>query len=154
MPLTLKRWRTVILPDVNVLVNAFRPDAKDHQRYRDWLQGQIDTGLVGLPDAVVVGFLRIVTHINIYVPPTPTEEAWDFIEALRRHPHVVVLEPGPAHGTLFRQLCLKHQVKGNLVPDAFLAALAMESGSSLASSDHDFARFQGLRWIQPLEALP
>lgn len=98
------------------------------------------------------GFLRIVTHPRVFSPPTPLRAALDFAEALRDQPNCVVLAPGPRHWEIFTGLCLQADARGNLVPDAYLAALAIESGSEWITTDRDYARFPGLRWRHPLES--
>jgi toxin-antitoxin system PIN domain toxin len=100
-------------------------------------------------DLVVSGFLRVVTHPRIFTPPTPLERALEFAEALRSQPHCIVLAPGERHWSIFTRLCRVGEARGNLVPDAYLAALAIESGSELATTDRDFARFEELDWRAP-----
>ena len=85
--------------------------------------------------------------------PAGTEivHALGFVEGFRGQPNAIPVAPGPRHWELFAKLCRTASVKGNLVPDAFLAALAIESGSEWISADRDFARFPGLRWRHPLD---
>ena len=92
-----------------------------------------------------------MTHPRIYAEPTPIEHALDYVESLRSHPNSVVIAPGADHFDIFRQLCASVAANGNLVPDAYFAALAIESGSDWITDDRDFARFPGLRWRHPLE---
>jgi len=140
----------VILPDVNVLVYAYREDAPRHERYRHWLEGVLDgQEAYGLSDLVLAGFLRVVTHPRVFLPPSPTEHALEFTEALRGHPNFVPVGPGQRHWDIFASLCRDAGVKGNLVPDAYLAALAIESGSEWMTTDRDYSRFPGLRWRDP-----
>jgi uncharacterized protein len=141
----------VILPDVNVLVYAHRQDSPDHLRYRDWLQATAegDAGF-GLADVVLSGFLRIVTHPRIFAHPTPVETAIQFADTLRALPTCVPIAPGPRHWSIFCRLCREAGAKGNLIPDAFLAALAIESASEWVTTDRGFSRFPGLRWRHPL----
>lgn len=96
------------------------------------------------------GFLRIVTHPRIFTVPTPIEDAIDFVGALRGQPNCVPVEPGSRHWEIFVNLCRDGHAKGNLVPDAYLAALAIESGCVWITTDRDYARFPGLRWRHPL----
>lgn len=142
----------MILPDVNVLVYAHRGDAPDHAHFARWLEG-IARGdeAFGLADSVLSGFPRIVTHPRIFTPPTPLEDALTFVERLRARPNRVPVAPGPRHWDLFASLCRRAGAKGNLVPDAYLAALAIESGSEWITTDRGFARYPGLRWRHPLE---
>ena len=140
----------MLLPDVNVLVYAYREDAPRHARYHSWLEGVLNgREAYGLSDLVVAGFLRVVTHPRVFSPPSPTGHALEFAEALRAHPNCVPVAPGSRHWNIFASLCRQPGVKGNLVPDAYLAALAIESGSEWMTTDRDYARFAGLRWRDP-----
>ena len=98
---------------------------------------------------VLAGFVRVVTHPRVFSPPSPTAHALEFAEALRDHPNCVHIAPGERHWNIFIDLCRDAGVKGNLVPDAYLAALAIESGSEWMTSDRDYSRFPGLRWRDP-----
>ena len=143
----------MILPDVNVLVYAHRKDSVNHGGYRDWLEGILNgDSAFGLSDLVVSGYLRIVTHPRIFVQPSSLPEAMEFAEGLRACPHRVAVNPGPDHWRIFRRLCDESGAKGNLVPDAYFAALAIERGCEWITTDRDFARFPGLRWRHPLRA--
>ena len=106
---------------------------------------------VGLSDLVLSGFLRVVTHPRVFANPTPMERALEFAEALRSAPNRVRVEPGERHWEIFTRLCRDAGVRGNLVPDTWFAALAIESGSEWITTDRDYARFPGLRWCHPLE---
>lgn len=142
----------MILPDVNVLVYAFREDAPDHAAYHHWLQQLIATDEpFAVSDHVLGGFLRVVTHPRVFRPPAPIKLALAFAEAVRNRPTAVRIAPGERHWTTFRRLCRSAGVRGNLVPDAWLAALAIEHGCEFATTDRDFARFSGLRWLHPLQ---
>lgn len=141
----------MILPDVNVLVYAHREDVTDHARYRRWLEDVVNgPQAFGLSDLVLSGFLRVVTHPRVFATPTPMERALAFAAALRSAPGCVRAEPGERHWDLFTALCRDTGVRGNLVPDAWFAALAIESGSEWITTDRDYARFPGLRWRHPL----
>lgn len=142
----------MILVDVNVLVYGFRADAPDHSRYRKWWEErmQSDQGF-GLSDLVLSGFLRVVTHPRIFDPPTPLDAAFRFLHALRSAPNCVNIQPGPRHWNIFSRLCQDVNARGNLIPDARLAALAIESGSEWITTDKDYTRFPGLRWRHPLD---
>lgn len=141
----------MLLVDVNVLVYAFRRDAVDHQRYARWLQEVIESGdAFGMSDIVLSGFVRIVTHPAIFTPPSTTERAISFTDQIRSRPHCVMIMPGPKHWSIFTSLCHKTNASGNLVPDAYLAALAIESGCEWITTDRGFVRFPGLRWRHPL----
>jgi uncharacterized protein len=140
------------LVDVNVLVYAHRLDAARHQDYAGWL-GDLLAGEepYGMSDLVLSSFLRIVTSPKVFRQPTPLDTALAFAELLRTQPNCVPVVPGERHWEIFARLCRTAGVKGNLVPDAYLAALAIESGSEWVTTDRDFSRFPGLRWRHPLE---
>ena len=105
---------------------------------------------LGLADAVLAGFVRVVTHPRIFTPPAPTERAFAFVDALLAQPSAIRVTPGHRHWATFEGLCQASNAKGNLVSDAYLAALAIESGCELITTDRDFARFPELRWRHPL----
>lgn len=141
----------MLVPDVNVLVYAYREDAQDHDRYLAWLEGAAASEApFGLVDAVLSGFLRVVTHPRVFDPPSPIHHALRFVEELRARPNATPISPGRRHWQIFTGLCRDAGVKGGLVADAYLAALAIESGSEWVTTDRDFARFPGLRWRHPL----
>jgi toxin-antitoxin system PIN domain toxin len=141
----------LIAPDVNVLVYAFRDAAPDHDRYRRWLlAATVSNEPLGLIDLVLAGFIRVVTNGRIFTPPTPVDRALQFADRLRAAPNAVAITPGDRHWQIFSDLCREVGAKGNIVPDAWLAALAIESGSELITTDHDFSRFRRLRWRHPL----
>jgi len=128
-----------------VLVYAHREDAPRHADYRAWLEGLLGSPEpYGVADVVLSGFLRVVTHPRVFAEPTPLGEALAFCAALRGRPNAVVVTPGARHWRLFTDLCERANVRGNLVPDAYLAALAIESGSTWATADRDYSRFPGL----------
>jgi hypothetical protein len=141
----------MILPDVNVLVYAHREDAVHHAILKPWLEGAlVGKEPVGVPDLVLSGFLRIVTHSRVFRTPTPLAEAVGFAEAVRSAPASVRVAPGDGHWSIFRDLCRSANAKGNLIPDAYLAALAIECGGEWVTMDREYARFPGLRWRSPL----
>ncbi len=141
----------MLLTDVNVLVYAFRDDAPGHSVYKDWLEDLINgPESYGISDLVCSGFLRIVTHPRVFNRPSMLSEALQFVEALRSQPNCVLIQPGERHWPIFVDLCVASDARGNLVPDAYLAALAIESGSEWITNDGDYARFPGLRWRRPL----
>jgi len=142
----------MILPDINVLVYAHRADAPDHPAYRRWLEAILNSEQsYGMADIVLSGFLRIVTHPRIFDPPSNMDAALAFANQVRNQPNCVPIDPGPRHWRIFTRLCEQAGVKGNLVPDAYLAALAIESGSEWITTDRDFSRFPDLNWRHPLE---
>jgi toxin-antitoxin system PIN domain toxin len=141
----------VVLPDANVLVYAHRADARDHGVYRHWLEDVVNGDQAyGIAEIVLSAFLRIVTHPKIFGRPSPLGEALAFTRQLRGQSNCVLVAPGTRHWDIFERLCRDCDVRGNLVPDAYLAALAIESGCEWITTDRDFSRFKGLRWRHPL----
>lgn len=141
----------MIAPDVNVLVYAAREDAPDHRAYRAWLDAALaDDEPLGLSELVLSAVVRVLTHPRVFDPPTPLNDALAYVDALRQQPRVVMLRPGGRHWALFTDLCRRGQARGNLVADAYHAALAIEVGAEWISTDRDFARFPGLRWREPI----
>jgi toxin-antitoxin system PIN domain toxin len=136
---------------VNVLVYGFREDAPEHVPHRDWLMGLVHSPEpYAVSDHVLSGFLRIVTHPRIFHPPAPIDTAITFANGFRHQPNAVAIEPGQRHWEIFEGLCRDAGARGNLIPDAWLAALAIESGCEFITTDRDFSRFPGLRWRHPL----
>ena len=141
----------MVLPDVNVLVYAHREDSAQHAGCREWVEAVINGNeAFGLSELVLSGFLRVVTHPKIFAKPSPLSDALEFTEQLRSRPNGIPVAPGPRHWDIFRALCIQAGAKGNLVPDAYLAAMAIESGCEWISTDRDFSRFKDLRWRHPL----
>lgn len=140
------------LADVNVLVYAFRADAPGHAAHRAWVEELVGSDeAYAVSDHVLAGFLRVVTHPKVFHPPTPIGPALAFARAFRERPNAIPLRPGERHWEIFTRLCREADARGNLVPDAWLAALAIESGCEFVTSDRDYARFPGLRWRHPLD---
>jgi toxin-antitoxin system PIN domain toxin len=141
----------MLAPDVNVLVYAHRSELPEHLACRSWLEELVDADAAfGLADLVLSGFLRIVTHPRVFRGPTPVEDALAVASSLREQPNRVPLEPGPRHWGIFERLCRDARAKGNLVADAYLAAIAIESGCEWVTTDRDFGRFPGLSVRSPL----
>jgi toxin-antitoxin system PIN domain toxin len=134
-----------------VLVFAHRPGMSEHEAASEWLDELISSDAAfSIPDLVLSGFTRIVTHPGAFAEPTDPQLAMTFCTLLREHPHHVVLQPGPRHWDIFKRLVFENGARGNLVPDAYLAALAIEAGSEWITTDHGFSRWPGLRWRNPL----
>jgi hypothetical protein len=143
----------VILVDVNVLVYAARTDSPRHLEYRQWLDRTLNgESPFGVATLVLSGLVRVLTHPRVFDPPTPLAGAIEFADTLLAHPNSVRVGPGDRHWTIFKRLCEESDVKGNLVADAYLAALAIESGSEWITTDRDFSRFHGLHWRHPLKS--
>jgi len=141
----------VLLLDVNVWVYAHREDAPRHAEHKTFVEtllGGIEP--FGLSTQVMSGFLRVVTHPRIFDPPTPLSIALQFAESIIGHPHALPVSPGERHWEIFVDLCRKVDARGNLVPDAYFAALAIESGNVWVTTDRDYSRFPGLDWKHPL----
>ena len=141
----------MVLPDVNVLVYAHRRDAQNHAAFRAWLESVINGDeSFGVSRHVLTGFARVVTHPKVFKTPSKIEDALKFAGQLLSHPNAIVIESGRRTWDIFERLCREHSVKGNLVPDAWFAALAIDSGCEWMTTDRDFSRFKGLRWRHPL----
>ncbi|HEV2972421.1 MAG TPA: type II toxin-antitoxin system VapC family toxin [Pirellulales bacterium] len=141
----------MVLFDVNVLIYATRKQSADHKRYHAWLEQLVDgDGAFAISDLVLSGYLRIVTNPKVFAKPARLSDAIEVCDRIRGRPNCVAVQPGPRHWDIFLDLCRRASARGNLVPDAFLAALAIESGSEWLTTDRDYARFPGLRWRHPL----
>lgn len=142
----------VLLPDVNVLVYAHRLESPRAEEYRAWLTTTLaGSEPVGVSELVLSAFMRIVTHHRIFHEPTPPIVARSFCRAVLAAPAAVPVRSGVRHWALFDELIESAGVRGNTVPDAYLAALALEHGATLVTTDRGFARYPGLRWRAPLE---
>ena len=138
--------------DVNVLINAYKQDAPGHDGYRAFLERTV-TGPdpFGLSELVCSAFVRIVTDRRVYVTPMPIENAVKSVRSLLGRENCQRIQPGRRHFEIFTDLCLRTPVRGKDVADAYLAALAIESGCEWVTDDRGFARFPGLRWRRPLD---
>jgi uncharacterized protein len=141
----------VILVDVNILVYASNAESDQHADGRDWFDGQLSgSTLVGLPWASLLAFLRIATNPRAFRSPLTMAIAWQQVSSWLSAETVWTPEPTDRHAAVLGNLLALPGVHGNLVPDAHLAALAIEHGLTLCSTDGDFARFPGLAWRNPL----
>jgi toxin-antitoxin system PIN domain toxin len=141
----------VVLPDVNVLVYAHRQDTEHHLACRRWLKATSNAEeRYGVSELVLSGFVRVVTHPKVFAKPSTLAQALDFAEQVRAQPNAMLIEPGERHWSILRRLCTEAKVKGNLVPDAYFAALAIEAGCDWITTDRDDSRFVGLRRRSPL----
>ncbi len=141
----------MILIDVNILVYAKRQDSPHHTKFRTWLEEIVRSESVfGMSELVLSSVVRIITHPRIFGEPTQIDEALEYANAFREHPGCVLISPGERHWEIFTRLCKAAGAKGNLISDAYFAALAMESGAEWITADRDYARFPGLRWRHPL----
>ena len=143
----------MILVDANLLVYAHVRSFAQHERARGWLDQQLNgPGPVGLPWASLLSFLRLVTNPRVFELPEAIAEAWRQVRAWLDCETAWIPQPAERHAELLGELLALPGVHANLVPDAHLAALAIEHGLTLCSTDGDFARFPGLRWLNPLGA--
>ena len=142
----------MLCPDVNILLYAFRRDSTDHRRYAQWLQEAM-TGAepVGISELVLSGVMRLATNHRVYLQPSSTAEVLEFCGALRSAPAAVPLRPGGKHWEIFSRLCRAVSATANDVPDAYHAALAVESGATWITNDRGYARFPDLQWRRPLD---
>ncbi|HME65058.1 MAG TPA: type II toxin-antitoxin system VapC family toxin [Streptosporangiaceae bacterium] len=138
--------------DTNVLIYAHRRDAERHQEYKVWMQAMVNgPEPYAVSDFALTGMVRVVTNPRIYPDDAATiNEALAFAGQVRNQPHAHVISPGPSFWEIFARLCQQVNARAKLVPDAYLAALAMEHGCEFISTDSDFRRFPGLRWRHPL----
>lgn len=140
------------LLDVNILVHAHREDSDRHSEIKDWLEQALEEPAgVAVSELVLSGCLRVITHPKVFRQPTPLPIAIQFVEALRDLEGVRILAPGEKHWRLFTGLCRKSEARGNLIPDAYHAALAIETGCEWVTLDRGFARFAGLKVRHPLD---
>lgn len=141
----------MILVDANLLVYAHVVSFAQHERARQWLDDQLNGAApVGLPWASLVAFLRLVTNPRVFERPESIADAWRQVLAWLDCETAWIPQPTERHAGLLGELLAISGVHANLVPDADLAALAMEHGLMLCSADSDFARFPNLRWLNPL----
>ena len=142
----------MILVDTNILIYAHNPAATLFARARAWWDEQLSGTAPVCLDWVIIGaFIRIATHPSIYQPPATTRDAIDRVDRWLVQPCVRVLTPTERHWEVFNRLLVEGQATGNLVTDAHIAALAIEYGCELQSTDADFARFPSVKWRNPLK---
>ena len=140
----------MILPDVNVLIYAFRSDSVDHGRHRAWLDSVLNgAAAYGISPQVLAALVRVTTHPKIFSRPSRLEDAFAFNRTLLTQPNATLVNPGERHWGIFEALCRQAPAAGNLVQDAWFAALAIEAGCEWISTDRDYARFKGLAWRAP-----
>ena len=141
----------MILVDANLLIYAHVDSFAQHARARTWLDDRLNgSAPVGLPWPSLLGFLRVTTNPRIFERPAPMSQAWRQVMAWLVCERAWIPPPTERHGEILGALLDAPGVQANLVPDAHLAALALEHGLILCSTDGDFARFAGLRWENPL----
>lgn len=139
------------LIDLNLLLYAVNRDSEYHAPARRWLEKTLSSEEpVGLPWVVLLGFLRIATNPRILQKPLSPDQALEIVDGWLAQPVVRLLQPGEEHWRILRSLLTVSGTAGNLTTDAHLAALAVENGCELCSTDNDFGRFSKLHWINPL----
>jgi uncharacterized protein len=142
----------MILVDANLLVYAYVGSLPQHGRAAKWLDTQLNSNIiVGLPWPSLLNFARLVTNPRIFERAVPVQTAWKQVEEWLNCPAVRVPTPGDRHREILEELIRKTVDRADLIPDAHLAAIAIENGLVLHSSDGDFARFPGLTWQDPLK---
>lgn len=141
------------LPDLNLLLYAVDRSSAWHAPARQWWEGLLTSGEpVAMGWSVLLGFVRLSTRSQVFQAPLTSDQALDLVEGWLTQPAVRLVAPGPRHTALLRGLLRPLGTGGNLTTDAHLAALAIEHGAELCSADTDFARFPGLRWMNPIIA--
>ena len=142
----------MILIDANLLIYAGVKGQAEHPTAAAWLREQVTAGhRVGMPWHSLVAFLRITTNPRLFASPGTIDAALSIVEGWLRLPTVWIPQPTERHPQIFGRLLREVNAQGNLVPDCHLAALAMGHGLELCTTDGDFARFEGLRWMNPLK---
>ena len=140
----------MILPDVNVLIYAFRTDVPQYAVCRVWLDSVVASdSRFGVSPLVLAAVVRITTNPHSYKEPSTLEEAFGFCEDILGQPHCQIVEPGERHFDIFKRLCIETNTRGPRVTDAWFAALAIEWGCQWITLDRDYARFPGLKWQVP-----
>ena len=143
----------MILVDANIVLYAYHPRAEQHKLCRRWIEDAL-SGLtpIGFPWLTIWAFLRISTNPRAFEQPLDMSEAEQIVSSWLDVPVVRLIEPGERHWQILRKLLVEAQVRGPLVTDAVMAALALEHGASVCTADQDFARFPGVKTINPLRA--
>ena len=142
----------MITPDANIILYAYNEDAPQHSTAKKWLEEQLSLSVsFGLSWQVITAFLRISTNSRAFPQPFDLPEAIEIVEEWIALPNVEIITPTVNHWTVFQNLIVEGQTKAALMMDAHLAALAIEYGATLATTDSDFQKFSGLKIINPLE---
>ena len=141
----------MIVVDANVLIYAAVADSSHHEKSRRWLERTLSgSETVGLAWGAILGFLRITTRPGISRRPMSPRQAFEYVDQWLELPNVRLVSPGEYHWQILRNLLIESGTAGNLTSDAHLAAIAIEHGGSICSTDHDFLRFPGVRLINPI----
>ncbi len=141
------------LMDVNILVYAHREDVNDHKLFLQWLESLLNGHTdYGYSELVLSGFLRVVTHPKVFEIPSSVDDALFFVNQIRNQPNAIKITPKENHWGIFEKLMSEIKAKGNFIPDAYHAALAIESGCEWITTDKGFKKFKGLKTIHPLKS--
>ena len=141
----------MILVDANLLLYAYHPKTEQHEKSRRWLEAVLSgTDVVGFAWLTLWAFVRISTNPRVFENPLSASEAADAVSSWLDQPVSTILQPGERHWDILRAVARDGQAVGPLFMDAVLAAIAMEHGATLCTTDRDFARFPGLKWTNPL----
>lgn len=144
----------MIAPDLNLLIYAYDSASEFHREASDfWSDALSSPGIVGIPAQCLYGFLRIITNPKIGPSKMPMSEALDIADEWFRLPQVRLLQPTDRHWPLLREMIVDSRAFGPFVSDAAIAATVMEHGATLCTNDRGFARFDGLKWHNPLKPL-
>jgi toxin-antitoxin system PIN domain toxin len=140
----------MVLPDVNVLIHAFRPDSDRHSICKSWLENIVaGDARFGIAPLALSAVARIATNPRVFKTPSLIQEVFAFGDELLSQPHCEIVEPGERHWGIFKRLCAEAEARRPLISDAWYAALAIERGCVFVTFDRDFARFPGLEWRAP-----
>lgn len=140
------------LPDINLLVYAINEGSPSHRPAQLWLERTLSgTEEVCFAWLALIGFVRISTNPSVLARPLSVTEAFEYVDEWLSQPVATIVHPSDRHAAILHDLLRPLGTGGNLTSDAHLAALAIEHGAELCSSDNDFARFAGLRWVDPLQ---
>lgn len=141
----------MILPDVNLLVYAYDSTSRRHEVARIWWEGCLNgSQMIGLPWVLLLGFIRLLTNPRIFQNPYSPEEVLELVGTWLELPHIRIIHPSNDHLSILSKLIREAGTAGNLTTDAHLAAVAIERGLILQTTDADFTRFSGLKWVNPL----
>jgi len=142
----------MITPDANVILYAYNEDAPQHKKAKEWLEHQLSSPtMFGLSWQVITAFLRISTNHKAFPVPFDLQEATEIVDEWIEHPKVNIIVPTENHWKIFRSLISEGQTNAALMMDAHLAALSIEHGATLVTTDRDFTRFSNLKTLNPLK---
>jgi len=142
----------MIIVDANLLLYAYNSTASKHQQAKEWFESVVSgSDIVGLPWVSILAFIRISTNHRAVKSPLSTREAKTIVDTWLERPNITSPNPGESHWEILAEVLITGQVTGPLVSDAYLAALSIEHGATLYSTDRDFSRFDKLSFVNPLD---